>query len=213
MTVSQEVEAKFAVSHLGEMRRHLLQHGARLIRDRVLERNWRFDDPKGTLTANDQVLRLRQDLTSTLTFKQATDDPMARQEIEFEVSQVDSARSFLEALGYQTVLIYEKYRETFALGGCSIVLDQLPFGQFVEIESSTSQAVIPVIRQLGFRQQDQVIMSYAELFAEWKRRTGNNFRDATFAAFEGIEPISPEDLGLVDCLPTPLDAAEQSDVK
>ena len=202
MVVGQEVEVKFAVSHLAEMRQIILGQGGRLIRDRVLERNWRFDTPESTLTSRGQVLRFRQDLTNTLTYKQATPDPMARTEIEFEVSEPDSARSFLEALGYQVILIYEKYRESFALAECEIVLDQLPFGQFVEIESDSKQAILPVIKKLGFREQDQVTLSYAELFSEWKRRTGHNFRDATFAAFEKSSPVAPEDLGLVNSLPT-----------
>jgi len=43
-------------------------------------------------------------------------------------------RSILERLGFVPVLIYEKRRETWLTNGVEIVLDELPFGLFMEIE-------------------------------------------------------------------------------
>jgi len=45
-----------------------------------------------------------------------------------------------EALGYAVYMMYEKYRTTFRLDNLEVVLDELPYGNFVEIEGLTVKA-------------------------------------------------------------------------
>ena len=40
---------------------------------------------------------------------------LSRQEIEFVVGDFESAKQFLEALGYEVVVFYEKFRTTYEL--------------------------------------------------------------------------------------------------
>jgi adenylate cyclase class 2 len=200
--VALEIEAKFAVSHLGEIRQRLLDQSARLISDRVLERNWRFDDEAGNLTSEGKVLRLRQDHRGSLTFKEPGGDPHIRTELEFEVGEPEKARQFLESLGYQVIFIYEKYRETYALEPCAIMLDELPFGQFVEIEGASIEAVQQTGRQLGLPWRLRLTMSYADVFKHWLDLNDSRLRDATFAAFRDQGRVLPSDLDLPDALAT-----------
>ena len=52
-------------------------------------------------------------------------------------SKIQAALEFiLEALGYYPALVYEKRRETWRLGETEIVVDELPFGLFMEIEGA-----------------------------------------------------------------------------
>jgi adenylate cyclase class 2 len=44
--------------------------------------------------------------------------------------------SIIENLGFQKALIYEKRRQTWQFRAVEIVLDELPFGQYMEIEGS-----------------------------------------------------------------------------
>ena len=168
--MSQEIEAKFALSHLGDFRQHLLNSGARLLRDRILERNWRFDKPDGSLTAAGKVLRLRRDIAATLTYKQAGAEPHVRTEIEFEVGDHQAAKNLIKALGYQVSLIYEKYRETFEYQQAQLDLDQLPFGSFVEIEAEDPANLRQIAEELGLAWDQRASMSYAEIFDHWKAR-------------------------------------------
>ena len=195
-----EIEAKFAVAHLGDLRQRLLDNGAHLIRDRVLERNWRFDDDQAQLSAEGKVLRLRQDAGASLTYKQGQSDPLIRTEIEFEVSHAEEAKAFLDALGFRVIWVYEKYREVFELEGVEIALDQLPFGTFVEIEGSSTEAISSISQALGLAWAARLTMSYSEIFADWQQKEGLTLRDATFEAFEGIPSLQPRDLGLPDAL-------------
>ena len=59
---------------------------------------------------------------------------MSRTEIEFGVDDFAKAKQFLEHLGYQSILVYEKYRTTYELDHAHIMLDELPYGNFIEIE-------------------------------------------------------------------------------
>lgn len=194
----QEIEAKFALSHLGDFRQQLLNAGARHLRDRVLERNWRFDNQDGSLTAAHQVLRLRHDIAATLTFKQPGPNRQVRDEIEFEVGDHTAVRELLVALGYHVILVYEKYRETFRYGSAKIDLDELPFGNFVEIETVDQSDLKPIAEQLGFDWGARVPMSYAEIFNRWQADTGHQLRDATFTAFADLPTVQLADLGLQD---------------
>ncbi len=84
------------------------------------------------------VLRLRRvGGRAVLTYKErfASDAAIKRQrEDESEVADADAIAAILDALGYKPALVYEKRRETWELAGAEIVLDELPFGWFVEIE-------------------------------------------------------------------------------
>lgn len=182
-----EYEAKFQLLHLAEIRKRILALGSRLIQERMLERNLRFDDPERSLTASRQVLRLRQDRVVTLTYKRAMDQFEHRVELELEVGDFHQARSFLEALGYAVIHEYEKYRETFKLGSCALMLDELPFGCFVEIEDVSIEAVEENARLLGFDWDHRIQTGYLNIFEELRRTFDLQFGDAIFDHFEQLD--------------------------
>ena len=66
-------------------------------------------------------------------------DFKVRQEFEVEVSDFAQAQSIIERLGFAAAMRYEKYRETFTYEGAEIVLDELPVGNFMEIEATRKQ--------------------------------------------------------------------------
>ncbi len=119
----------------------------------------RIDGPLAgiTLLASDPpgLLRLRRSDDARLTYKgpgSIVEGAMSRQEIEFIVSDFGAAQNFLEALDYQVVGMYEKYRTTYMietsevskdLGGLSALImpDELPYGNFVEIEGESPAAL------------------------------------------------------------------------
>ena len=137
----EELEVKFYVPDLARVAERLqalsAALGAKLVQPRQHETNLRFDTPNGDLVRQRQVLRLRQDDAARLTFKgpgREVDGIQQRQELEFTVSNFGMAQRFLEALGYQVIWMYEKYRQTYALGDVLVTLDELPFGNFIEVK-------------------------------------------------------------------------------
>lgn len=182
-----EYEAKFQLPHLVGIRKRVLECGGQLLQERMLERNLRFDDEQGSLTDSYQVLRLRQDRDVTMTYKRGVERFENRIEIELRVDDFNKARSFLESLGYSVMHEYEKYREIFTLNSAQVMLDELPFGCFVEIEAESLGEVENQAVVLGFNWQQRVQTTYLELFNRLRGNLHFDFNDATFQHFESLD--------------------------
>jgi adenylate cyclase class 2 len=194
----QELEIKYLVANLPKLEQRLRSLGALQKSARTHEVNLRFDTPDGTLEMSKQVLRLRQDQAIHLTYKGPASSQQGvrvRTEIEFAVDDFEKARRFLEVLGYQVALMYEKYRTTYVFGGVEILLDELPFGDFVEIEGEDPQVIHTVNDQLGLDWEKRAPESYIVLFEALKARLGLSFRDLSFENFANLK-ITPADLDL-----------------
>lgn len=182
-----EYEAKFQLPHFAEIRKRILALGGRLMQDRMLERNLRFDDAAGSLTSSHQVLRLRQDREVTMTYKKGIDRFESRIEIELQVADLETAKALLEALGYAVIHEYEKYRETYALDTATVMLDELPFGSYVEVEAQSMDAVREQAASLGFQWDQRIQVPYLELFNRMRQKYHLDFDDATFQNFEQLD--------------------------
>lgn len=195
---NQEIEAKFYVTGLDRIKQRLHELEAHLIQERILETNIRFDLPDAQLRSKGRVLRLRRDTEARLTYKggsQSKQGVLSRTEIEFTVGDFDKAKQFLEALGYQEFLRYDKYREVYELDGCHIMLDELPYGYFVEIEGEGVETIQKASARLRLKWDAAITRSYNALFDSVKRALNLKFTDLAYENFEGIE-VKPEHLGV-----------------
>lgn len=86
------------------------------------------------------VLRLRRvGKRGILTYKErfpTRSDIKHQREDETRVDNPDAMELILDALGFKPALVYEKRRETWTLQKTEIVIDELPFGLFMEIEGT-----------------------------------------------------------------------------
>lgn len=195
----KEIEIKFYVKNLTKVLERLEQLGAKLVQPRTHEVNLRFDTPNGDLSRAFQVLRLRQDTAARLTFKgPATGQGGARvrTELEFIVEDFDTAQAFLQALGYQVILMYEKYRTIYDLHDVHVTLDEMPYGNFVELEGPDVRSLKAVNLKIGLNWEAGVPESYSVLFDQLRRRLKFNFRDLSFENFTGLQ-VNADDLGVV----------------
>jgi len=195
---NQELEVKYYLKDLSGLERRLKGLGAQLHQPRTHEVNLRFDTPQGELSRGLQVLRLRRDKTSRLTYKgpsQFQEGVRVRTEIEFEVSDFEAARALLEALGYRVAMMYEKYRASYELEQVEITLDEMPYGDFAELEGPDPGRIQEINRRLGLDWSARVSESYVVLFNQLVQRLGLDFRDLSFENFSGLKP-TPEQLGV-----------------
>lgn len=198
-SADREMEVKFALTSLAKLENALIENGARLVHPRVLETNLRFDTPKRTLMAEHRVLRLRQDEKVRLTYKgpsQAGLEVGLRQEIEFEIGDFEAARRFFEALGYVVIMVYEKYRTTYVLGDVEVMLDEMPYGVFAEIEGSEAEQIRQAALQLGLNWEARAAVSYQELFFRLRKAFQLPVENLTFAEFAPYT-FTPADFDLV----------------
>lgn len=195
----QELEIKLYLADLPAFKSKLESINASLVEPRLHEVNLRFDLPEGELTKNLQVLRLRQDTRARMTYKgpgETIDGVYARREIEFSVSDFQSAQTLLEALGYRVSLMYEKFRTMYTLEGLQITLDEMPYGNFTEIEGADTSAIHRVAGELDLSWEARILESYTSLFDLLKEKRGLTFRDLSFTNFSDLH-ISPADLGVI----------------
>jgi len=184
-----ESEVKIKVDDLAAVERKLRNLGAAMKAERVYERNVRYEDAGNTLTPAARVLRLRQDTRVRLTYKEphdsANEKVWARTELEVTVSDFDTMDLLLQKLGYHPAWIYEKYRTTYERHGCEVVLDEMPFGPFVEVEGE-ADAIERVLAELGLQDAPRSTASYSDLFFRIKDQLDLNFRDLTFENFHNV---------------------------
>jgi adenylate cyclase class 2 len=194
----QEIEAKFYVQDLSVFHKKLIAVGAEIVHPRILEINLRFDTPNGDLSQQHKLLRLRQAHTVTLTYKgaaQILEGASQRQEIETEVGDFETTKNLLEAVGYQISRIYEKYRTEFQHKDLMITLDELPYGDFIEIEGPDVGEIHQMADWLGLDWSANVTDNYLMLLERAKKFRELAFRDLTFENFNNFS-ITPEDLGI-----------------
>jgi adenylate cyclase, class 2 len=199
MTNGQEIEVKFYLADLAGFRTKVAKARATLVSERVYEINLRFDTPGRELTHDHRVLRLRKDDHIRLTYKgpaQEGQTVAVRQEIEFGVSDFDAAKQLLEALGYEVSVMYEKYRTTFRFENAEVVLDELPYGNFVEIEAPNPKAVQRLANGLELDWEARISDSYLALFERLKISRAIQADHLVFKELEGLT-IDPIDLGVL----------------
>lgn len=200
MQASTEIEIKFPTSGLADLVATLQGFGARALTPRHLERNWRFDTPDGKLSDSGRVLRVRQGQAATLTYKERAGQRLTRLEIELGITSPVQATELLQALGYRAILIYEKHRQVFQLDGVEIMLDELPFGSFVEIEGRDETTIREVADRVGFDWEAGIDLSYMEIFEQLRDVAGLDTPNLTFSDFEGYDLDTMALLGLRDAL-------------
>ena len=112
------------------------------------------------------VLRLRRvGKRAILTYKErfpTRSDIKHQREDETAVADANAMELILEALGFTAALVYEKRRETWTLGKTEIVIDELPFGLFMEIEG-TEQDIRDIENKLTIKRLRAESATYPQL--------------------------------------------------
>jgi adenylate cyclase class 2 len=185
----EETEVKLYTPDLAAVESALASLGASQAKARVFERNVRYENPQQDLTPQGIVLRLRQDSQAKLTYKASKgvhNGITTRFEAEVVVSDFDTMDTLLKQLGFQPYMVYEKYRTTYTLGDAEIVLDEMPYGNFTEIEG-TIETIEPLINQLNLDNTPRFVDSYTVIFDHVCANLGLGFHDLTFDNFAGVD--------------------------
>ena len=112
------------------------------------------------------ALRLRRvNGQAILTFKQRRPSKSAikyQEENEVVVADAEAMAAILTALNFRPGLIYEKRRTRWQVGKAKVVIDELPFGLFMEIEASVKE-IKRVEKILGAEKLPAVMETYPSL--------------------------------------------------
>ena len=183
-----EIEVKFHIDDLDDLRKRLIACGAEFL-GRVFESNTIWDNERDEMASRGGLLRLRQDGGCRLTVKLPPEKADANfkvyREWEVAVSDFSAMDAILRAIGFSPKRRYEKERETWLLKGVHVTLDTMPFGLFAEFEGKRDD--IPALAQaLGFSWESRIILNYMQMFAIIKEGEGLAAPEPTFALFDGV---------------------------
>ena len=169
--MSIETEKKYRLNprRLDEITQRLNELGAQFEKE-VFEVNYQHRG--GEMDERDATLRLRKigDFT-VLTYKEKVPTANgAKQKIEYEtsVADVEAMEKIIEHLGYRLTAVYEKRRTYWHLGDVEVVLDELPFGLYMEIEGEI-EAIIKTETKLGLREKEYEPRGYPRLTVKYGR--------------------------------------------
>ncbi|MEF2231016.1 MAG: class IV adenylate cyclase [Pseudodesulfovibrio sp.] len=168
-----ECEVKYLDVDLGAMRARLEAAGAAGSSARF-ETNIVFDYPDRSLKKAGILLRLRDfGGEAILTVKRPPDAETVStlkifEEIESGVEDFETVRKALEVVGFHKAFTYEKVRECWKFMQCTVCLDRLPFGDFVEIEGS-KWPVLHCAEALGLDEYTSSRKTYHALNLEHRR--------------------------------------------
>ena len=123
----------------------------------------------GVLDERAAVLRLRKtEQKTTLTYKERTGSSSKfKKQIEFEtvVADVEATENIIEKLGYTLAIVYEKHRKAWRLGNTEVVLDEVPFGFYMEIEG-TMKDILKAEKLIGVKDLIVEARGYPRLTAK-----------------------------------------------
>jgi len=177
-----EVEIKFALLDLKRLRRELAEVGFREVMPRTHEMNTLYDLPLRPLRRRGEVLRIRKFGDSwkiTHKSKGTAGRHKTRKETETKVADGKQLEQIFAALGFKPAFRYEKYRSEWTDGTGHVVLDETPIGNFGEIEGPP-RWIDRTAKALAIGRDQYIVKSYAELFADWKRRTRSRAKNMTW---------------------------------
>ncbi|MBW1814379.1 MAG: class IV adenylate cyclase [Deltaproteobacteria bacterium] len=183
-----EIEVKFYLDDIKPIQNYLVDLGA-VHKGRFFESNIRFEDKNNKLLKSQSLLRLRKDAKTTLTYKSKppfeNNEFKIHQELEVEVNDFEKMNLILESLGFHQEQIYEKWRETFIIQKTIVCIDQMPFGDFLEIEGEMKD-IKDLADTMALDWEKRILLNYIELFDIIKQNLNLSFNDITFNNFKDI---------------------------
>jgi adenylate cyclase, class 2 len=186
MSSNKEVEIKFRISNLRDLKERMQRAHFRLHTRRTREMNTLFDLPSNPLRRRGDLLRLRKygsEWVLTHKAKGKEGRHKTRTETETKIADGRQMEVILRALGYLPTFRYEKFRAEWEGGKGHVVVDETPIGNFGEIEGPARWIDETAVR-LGIRRSEYITDTYAGLFFSWKRRTRSPAKEMTFSAIQ-----------------------------
>lgn len=123
---------------------------------------WHFDFPDKRIEKAQNLLRLRKEGdTVTFTFKKKVESEQAKifEESEVKVSDFETMKTILLAIGLEPNKVTSKKRVVYSLPGAHFAIDEFTgehvrIPAFLEIETEDVDTLYRYVEQLGFKRED-----------------------------------------------------------
>ncbi|MHB8443365.1 MAG: class IV adenylate cyclase [Patescibacteria group bacterium] len=164
-----EIELKFEINKdkIDFFNKKLQSIGFALSK-RVYELSVMYDNPSQIMQITDGRIRLRRSGEKTiLTYKKPLSRKGIKKEIEYEVeiSDFDTMEKILKMMEFTKTTSYERYRTYFHKNHIEVMIDEFPYGVFIEIEGDEKH-IVKLSRDLGFRMNDNLTDSCDTIYTK-----------------------------------------------
>lgn len=184
-----ETEIKFHVADLATLTGRLESAGFRIQTPRSFESNVLYDTPDRQLRARTEILRIRSYAGRwALTHKRLPGAGLPgegrhkhRIETETGLAHGNALAEHFLSLGLVAAFRYEKWRTEWTDGNGHCVIDELPIGNYAELEGPAAWIDRTAYR-LGVDHAQYITLSYGRLFEQWREQHHSLAQDLTFAA-------------------------------
>lgn len=159
-----ETEIKIELSDPRSVIQKLRENGAVFL-GAAKEKTIRIDTKSCDLEEKGLFLRVRGGFSNTITLKEKVGEDTTtrnRLETEFEIEDIDNMIYIFKRIGFNYIRELDKYRTMWSFQQVSIVIDELPFGIYMEIEGNEDQ-IKAVKQELDLMSESSVIETYWEI--------------------------------------------------
>ncbi|KKQ97495.1 MAG: Adenylyl cyclase CyaB [Candidatus Woesebacteria bacterium GW2011_GWB1_39_12] len=175
---NREIEIKLAIDSMEKVITKLKEVGAKYLG--VVKQNdilWDYSEEGKTFDVLDQALRLRIEKDkkgekAILTFKGTPhidkSGTKSRDEFNSEVSNPNSVIKILKYIGFYEAVHLVKRRRVFSLDNVECVIDELKFGNYMELEGSKKD-IDKLMRRLNLEKFSVELKPYHLLQCEWEK--------------------------------------------
>jgi len=177
-----EKEYKFQIDNKHQIESRLREMGA-VGGERVHELTVMYDNPDKIMEKKDGRLRIRTRKCKgkeeiQISYKKPLSRAGIKQEIEYQtvVGNKEMMERIIDEMGFFPVSSYERYRTEYHIGNgkesIEISIDELPFGNYIEIEGNNIDAMRNVATRLGLNLDEHIENSYDGIFNDLERKEG-----------------------------------------
>ncbi len=164
-----EIELKFEINKDKiDLFNKKLQSIGFVLSKRVYELSVMYDNPSQIMQTTDGRIRLRKSGEKTiLTYKKPISRKGIKKEIEYEVevSDFNTTEKILKMMEFTKTTSYERYRTYFHKNHIEVMIDEFPYGTFVEIEGEEKH-IVTLSKDLGFDMGDNLTDSCDTIYTK-----------------------------------------------
>lgn len=170
-----EKQVKYKINNFDYISKRLIEIEAIFIGG-FMEKTIRYDNDDLKCSNNGIFIRTKSGMKNVLTLKEIPTDSsntsFERITTEVEVDNINKIGYILEKIGLTKKFIMEKYRLFFKYDNVDILIDELPFGIYLEIKGEDNE-INRVTKMLNIDEADLIKMTYWDIYDKIKKDSKN----------------------------------------
>lgn len=168
--MEKEIEVKFKINEKDKMKEKLLSLGVSLCEPYKQTTYGFFSINSIEKGIFPRIRDEKDDIVLTVKVKPKKEtNYFERMEYSMKISSVKEGEEILKVLGFDDVRVFEKVRQEGELLNTKVTLDELYFGNFIEIEGE-KEDIENVIIKLGLEDRERITKAYLALEDDYKNR-------------------------------------------